>query len=559
MRLLVTVNAAMAALVLAFLALDYRRELADGLVQKQVALEEEAKTLLPAVLRLRRDGSKAVQEYLDAVCGRMRDAQSPGHHIAVRLDEAVVQATAHRRSSADLFRAMEEASRSPGRRAQFRDRDLVVGSAQAAGVATFVSEELGVLRHAVLGRILWPLAGVLALGAVAAGLVSTVLLRVVDKPLRRLVATVDHIAAGNLSARARACNSVELTSLSESINAMAASLEDADRHRRREMARARQIQEHLLPKEIEIPGLRLAALYRPARGVAGDYYDALSLPDGSWLLCIADVSGHGVPAALSAAMLKAFLLHAAEHHVAPDQILAFVSRRFAAASPPGLFASMLLVRWAPGADALSYAGAGHEPAWLLSDEGEPRPLKATGLFLGIEGEATWGTRTLPVRPGDRLLLVTDGAAENVQRAAGTLRAGPPEGPAGAVPRPAAGGTARRRRLRSGGPPGGAATDRRHDRGGDRVRRPRIGVRVSPCLFSRSSSSPNCDSQWGRPAMTAGSVTSRIDSPRPSPRWSVSRPETGSWTGPRSCHRFRPSPPAGRSSLPGGRHSEGPGS
>ena len=410
-RLLVTVNAAMAVLVTIFLVLDYRRELSDRMLQKQVALEEEAKTILPAVRHLRQEGADAVQQYLDSVCGQMRDAQSPGHHIAVRAPDGAVQATAHGRSSPELFRAMVRGARSPVHRANVGRRELVVGSAEAAGVAAYVSEELGPLRRSVLGQILWRLAGMLALGIVAALLVSTVLLRTVAKPLNRLVATVGQIAAGDFAARARAFKSAELTSLSEAINSMAVSLEHAERQRRDEMARARRIQQHLLPGEIDVPGLSLTAIYRPASDVAGDYYDVMKLPDETWLLCIADVSGHGVPAAMSAAMLKAFLQHAIEHHVAPERLLAFINRRFAAASPPGLFASMLLARWHPATGSLTYASAGHEPAWLLSEGREPLPLEATGLFLGIDAESSWTTRSVPVGPGDRLLLLTDGAAE----------------------------------------------------------------------------------------------------------------------------------------------------
>lgn len=410
-RLLVTVNAAMAVLVIAFLILDYRRELTDRLAQKRVALEEEAKTILPAVLRLSRQGPAAVQEFLNAVCGRMRDAQSPQHHIAVRLGDTTIQATAHGRSSPELFRAMEAASRAPRRRAALRDAELVVGSARTPDVVAYVSEDLGVVRRAVLGRSLWRLGGIVALGAVAAAVASAVLLRIVDRPLRRLVDTVGQIAAGNFAARARPFQSAELMSLSEAINGMAASLDETERQRRNEMAKARRIQQHLLPRVAEVPGLELAAVYRPANEVAGDYYDVLRLRDGTWLLCIADVAGHGVPAALSAAMLKGFLLHAVEHHVAPDKLLGFINRRFADASPAGLFASMLLVRWHPDIGSLSYASAGHEPGWHLSADGAARPLEATGLFLGVDPDVTWSARTLPVAPGDRLLLTTDGAAE----------------------------------------------------------------------------------------------------------------------------------------------------
>jgi sigma-B regulation protein RsbU (phosphoserine phosphatase) len=55
-------------------------------------------------------------------------------------------------------------------------------------------------------------------------------------------------------------------------------------------------------------GLRVAHLFKPAEDIGGDYYDILPLKDGAWLICVADVTGHGIPAAMSAAMLKTLLL-----------------------------------------------------------------------------------------------------------------------------------------------------------------------------------------------------------------------------------------------------------
>lgn len=411
-RLLLTVYATMAVLVTVFLAIDYQRELSGRLAQTRVALDEEAKTIIPAVLRLRQEGTVAVQRYLDAVCGRMRDAQSPGHHIAVRLDGQVIQATAHRRDSPELFDVIVRAARSSDRRGEISGRELMVGSAETAGVTAYVSEELGLLQQAVLGLMLWRLAGMLALGFVAALLASAILLEIVAKPLNRLVATVDQIAAGKFVARPPAFKSVELTALSDAINTMANSLESADLHRRQELAQARRIQEHLLPQESDIPGMNLTAFFRPASDVAGDYFDVIPLSDGACLLCIADVSGHGIPAAMSAATLKAFLQHAVERHSAPEKLLAFMNRRFAAISPPELFASMLLVRCDLDNGSLTYASAGHEPAWLVRPGDEPEMLEATGFPLGVDADATWTARTVFAGAGTQLLLLTDGVPES---------------------------------------------------------------------------------------------------------------------------------------------------
>lgn len=409
-QLLMTVNGVMAVLVVAFLLMDYRRELSDRWEQKQVALQEEAKTLLPAVLRLHDSGAEAVQEYLDAVCRRMRDAESPQHHIAVRTGTTAFQSTAHGRASSAMLRAMERSLAAQGRGTS-AGQDLIVGSAGTDRTVVYVSEDAEPLRNAVFGQILWRLVGMLAMGVIAAVIVSTILLRVVAKPVKQLVAAVTEITHGNFGVQSPHARSRELSVLSAAIDKMSETLRLGAERRQSEMAKAREIQEHLLPALAEVPGLRLAALYRPASDVAGDYYDVVTLSDGSWLLCVADVCGHGVPAAMSAAMLKALLLHAAEHHVRPSELLQFVNERFIALSPPGLFASMLLLRWRPTRGVIEYASAGHEPAYFQTADGAVTRLDATGLFVGIEPTANWSTQEFSPQRGERLLITTDGVSE----------------------------------------------------------------------------------------------------------------------------------------------------
>lgn len=409
-RLLVTVNGAMALLLAVFLVADYRRELGDHLVQKQIALGEEAKTLLPAILRLRAEGLESMQEYLDAVCARMQDTESPAHHIAVRSGTDVMQSTAHGRSSPAIYDAMRAASGLP-HPVPLGDQSLVAGSASSKDVIVYVSEDVSAVRRNVLGKMLWRLLGILAMGAVAASLASLILLRTVAQPVKRFVSAVKAISRGEFDTVIDSANSHELASLGFAINGMSESLKRSAQQRQCEMAQAREIQEHLLPRSADVPGMKLAASYRPAAAVAGDYYDTIPLPDGSWLLCIADVSGHGVPAAMSAAMLKSLLTHASEHHAAPNEILEFVNRRFLEISPPGLFASMLLVRWQPRRGVLQYASAGHEPGLLRRADGKLTKLKATGFLLGIDPDAKWDLEEYSPRPGERFLAITDGVVE----------------------------------------------------------------------------------------------------------------------------------------------------
>ncbi len=414
-RLLLAVNLPLAALVAVFLAYDYSRELGQRLEDKRIALEEEAKTVLPAVLQARHHGAGSVQQYIDTVCGRMQDADSPGHHIAVELDGETYQAAAHHRASPEIVQAMREAARLSSHRVSLGETELVVGAHRRDGATVYISESLENLRDSVMGDILRRLAGFALLAVVAALVVNVVLVRVVSKPLDRLVGTVQEIGAGQLGAEAARFPTAELDYLAGEINAMSRSLAAADRDRKTQMAKAREIQRNLLPQDTDAPGINVAHIFEPADDVGGDYYDILPLNDGVWLFCIADVTGHGVPAAMTAAMLKALLLQAAESFTSPDKMMKYINQRYMAVSPLGDFVTLTLVCVAPQRGNLQYASAGHEPAWLLPHTGEIRELSSTGMILGIDGEAEWDVMTIDVAAGDRLLISTDGVSETFGR------------------------------------------------------------------------------------------------------------------------------------------------
>ena len=411
-QLLVTVNTALFLFVVLFLAIDYRRELSARVEQKRVALQEEAKTLLPAVQRLRTVGLQEVQQHLDAVCSQMVDSESPSHHVVARVGESVLQATAHRRASPDIYSAMQRAAVAADGRTSFRGRDMIVGTARLGEITTFVSEESTLLQAFVLWDVIWRFLGIIGLGMVAAVATSAVLVREISRPLTSITETVSGIARGDLSSRAEQGNNRELRIMATAINSMAEKLESDERDRALERKQARQIQEHLLPVQLDAPGLSVAALYRPAAQVAGDYYDVLPMADGTWLVCIADVSGHGVPAAMSAAILKTLVVYGAEHNSDPGELLGFINRRFAALSPLGQFASMLLLRWMPSEDYFEFASAGHEPGYVCSGDHGTSVLRATGTLLGIDDQEVWETQRVAAAPGDALLLITDGVSES---------------------------------------------------------------------------------------------------------------------------------------------------
>jgi len=410
-QLLLVVNAVLSIFVVLFLIFSYQRDLAGGLEDKRIALEEEAATLLPSILQMQDQGRDKTQQYIEQLCGQMQEIHAPVHHIVVTFQNARSRVLSERDASPELLQVIQQAAKSPGQPARFGDSEMVVGTYTQSGVTVHVSETLENLYGSVFREVLNNLSGFIVLSFITGIVINLALTTIVTRPLHHLVQTVQEIGQGQLGAQSETFHCAELNYLTHEINEMSTSLAAAENIRKLQMGKARKIQENLLPKQIRIPGLKVASLFQPADEVGGDYYDVLLLSDGAWLFCIADITGHGISAAMSAAVLKTLLIQATEHTCSPEEILNFINRRFTVVSPVGEFVSMQLLRIVPQTHLLEYASAGHEPACFLSPTGEASDSETTGLLLGIEEDATWGNITLPLSKGHRLLMVTDGVSE----------------------------------------------------------------------------------------------------------------------------------------------------
>ncbi|MBX9582075.1 MAG: PP2C family protein-serine/threonine phosphatase [Gemmataceae bacterium] len=410
------VNAVVLLAVAGFIALDAARETREHVRERTAALDEEAMTIHRAVARPAADPAE-VQRFIDGVCLRMSDATSPGHHIVVDDGRRVFQSRPHHRASDEIVGAIRAAAADPGRRATFGDAGLVTGVHTEGGVTVYVAEQLDDIRREVRGRVVSRSVGVLAFGVVLAVAVHLLVRRLVSRPLRRLVGTIEAIRAGKLGAQAGPFKTDELDRLAGAVNDMSRALaDDADR-RRSALEQARRVQENLLPRSGNVaPGVRLAATHRPAESVAGDYYDVLLLPDETVVCCVADVVGHGVSAAMVAAILKVLILDAVEVDPDPGAVVRRVNARFAAVAPPECFASLLVARWCPARQTLWHASAGHEPGLLLTDAPTPRLLGATGTLLGVMPDGTWDTESADAPAGSVLVGLTDGVTEAMDAA-----------------------------------------------------------------------------------------------------------------------------------------------
>jgi sigma-B regulation protein RsbU (phosphoserine phosphatase) len=179
-----------------------------------------------------------------------------------------------------------------------------------------------------------------------------------------------------------------------------------------ELTMARRIQSSIIPEfSPELSGLRLASRYQPMTSVAGDFFDFLKTGETSLSILVADVSGHGVPAALVASMLK--VCFAAQRREAndPAKVLAGLNAMLRG-SLGGQYVTAACAAIDLAARTVTYAGAGHPPSLLLrKNKGDVLQLAENGLFIGPFPQATYSNMTVPFESGDKLLLYTDGIIE----------------------------------------------------------------------------------------------------------------------------------------------------
>jgi phosphoserine phosphatase RsbU/P len=181
----------------------------------------------------------------------------------------------------------------------------------------------------------------------------------------------------------------------------------------KELEIAGQIQSSILPREVpSIAGLEIVARYLPMSAVAGDFYDFL-MPERNRLgILIADVTGHGVPAALIASMLKVAFASQSAHAGEPARVLTGLNQALCGKFEDH-FVTAAYLYTDLDAKIIRYAGAGHPPLLYSSRSiGEARSIEHNGLFLGMFPEAEYSSIEMHLHPGDRYVLYTDGLPES---------------------------------------------------------------------------------------------------------------------------------------------------
>ena len=445
-QLLLAVNTTLAIALSLFLAFDYWDELSTRLWDKHVMLQDQARALCPAVYRVYRTtlelnpgyapGSSAsrplirgrgpdpIEATLDAISRKVRQREKDGPYVAVRIEGRFVTSGGDPTLAEQVVPFIEEATKARQYRVEAHGREIVFARDKVENVEVYVWTSGSDILAAAKQDMLWRIMALGCLGLGITAIVNIILLRLVNRPLHNLVTAVRRIGRGELGVQAEGGQSAETRYLADEINTMSLSLADADRIRKAQMDKAQRVQHRLRPSPEAVAKWRVSYHQRSANEVGGDYLDVQWQADGWLVLCVADVTGHGVPAAMGAAMLKTLVDSASAKTREPSEILTQVNRGFTSVSLEEDFASMVVACLNPERTRLVYASAGHEPGYLLTPmaaakEGDPTSqagaalIESSGPLIGILESSTWETHELPLAPGQKIVLVTDGLAETM--------------------------------------------------------------------------------------------------------------------------------------------------
>lgn len=241
--------------------------------------------------------------------------------------------------------------------------------------------------------------------------------------IRLLMEGTRRIASGDLDHKVSIRGDDEIATLGAFFNKMS---EDLKRHiaelRRttaekerllKEIEIASGIQRSFLPDSIpKIDGIQIAAVSLPARVVGGDFYDFIPVDLDKWGLVVADVSGKGIPAALFMALSRALVRASAAATLSPAEAITHANDLIMDDSKAAMFVTLFYAVLDVKTKMLKYANAGHNPPLHISgSDSNIVLLKAQGVPLGIKSDVKITNEDIELRPGDVVVLYTDGVTE----------------------------------------------------------------------------------------------------------------------------------------------------
>jgi sigma-B regulation protein RsbU (phosphoserine phosphatase) len=182
---------------------------------------------------------------------------------------------------------------------------------------------------------------------------------------------------------------------------------------KKELDIARRVQEFIIPKDfshIQYPVV--SGLYLPIEDIGGDFFDCYQLPDDKYGFLIADVTGHGIPAALVMTMAKMIFNIYSTRYTSTSKLLSTVNSQMIGLLLDTQYITSFFVIYDNKTKAINFSNAGHTRAlYYRAAKKKVLALDTNGFFIGLSKNNTYEEKKLMVEPGDRLLLYTDGITE----------------------------------------------------------------------------------------------------------------------------------------------------
>jgi sigma-B regulation protein RsbU (phosphoserine phosphatase) len=181
-----------------------------------------------------------------------------------------------------------------------------------------------------------------------------------------------------------------------------------------ELQQAREIQQGLLPKEIpQVAEFEITGAWEPAKLVGGDYYDVIRLSKSKLAICVADVVGKGISAALLMANVQASVRAFASESSPPSLVCSNINSVLCTNLASGKFVTLFYGVLDAGSRTLHYTSAGHLRPIVIDSNGSVAHLENGGALLGVFPDWKYEDSTVELNPGDLLLLFTDGITEAI--------------------------------------------------------------------------------------------------------------------------------------------------
>ncbi|MGL6193404.1 MAG: SpoIIE family protein phosphatase [Thermoguttaceae bacterium] len=264
------------------------------------------------------------------------------------------------------------------------------------------------------------------LGIIAIFAIILQVSRRIISPIERLTVFAKELASGNLDAKVRDVKTTnEIGQLANTFDQMAGELkasvekriseETARKMVENELQVARRIQTSLLPHVFpafpERKEFDLFALNEPAKYMAGDFYDFFLIDEKRLAIVIADVSGKGVPAAMFMAVTRTAIRNFTTLNAEPQKVITKLNDALVADNTDLMFVTLFYGHYNIETGELTYVNAGHNPPYIVRDNGNTETLEATGALVAVFPEVEFGQRKITVNINDVLVLFTDGVTE----------------------------------------------------------------------------------------------------------------------------------------------------